>query len=93
MVQESSQLPQRFKGVVENIAFYNLLVDQAKNYKLWYVTETQVWQVLGEISFTAKKPIGEDPASSILIEGVIKWSYKHLETSYDKPGTFFEVCS
>lgn len=30
MVQESSQLPQRFKGVVENIAFYNSSERQAK---------------------------------------------------------------
>jgi hypothetical protein len=78
---------------LQNIAFYNNLIDQAKNYKLWYVTETQIWQVLGEISFTPKKPIGEDPSSSILIEGSIKWAYKFMETSYDKPGTFFETCS
>lgn len=77
---------------LQNIEFYNSLIDQAKNYKLWYVTETQVWQVLGEISFTPKKAVGEDPSTSILIEGTIKWSYKYMETSYDKPGTFFETC-
>lgn len=78
---------------LENIDFYNTLIDQARNYKLYYVTETQIWAVDGEISFTAKKPVGEDPSTSILIEGTIKWSNKYLETSYDKPGTFFEVCS
>ena len=77
--------------VLQNVDFYNQLVKNIGNYKLWYVTETRVWDTGAIPTVAPIVPIGADPTQRINVSGTFKWQAENpIPTPYAKPGTFFD---
>ena len=76
---------------VANVAFYNSLSKISKNYRLWYVTESLVWQTTETPVIIPNLAITEDVASAINWSITIKWASEDQPTPYGIPGEFFEI--
>lgn len=75
---------------VQNIDFYNNLKKVAQNYKLFFATETKIWKVDATLYASPKAPITNDLSQIVSIETTLKWSYKDLPVTFDRPVGLFE---
>jgi hypothetical protein len=75
----------------QNVSFYNSFSKLAKNYKLWFVTETLLWQTREVITVIPQLPIQEDVAGAINWNIMVKWASEDQPIPYGKPGDFFEL--
>lgn len=75
--------------LVANYSFYNT-IKTARNRKLAYVTETQVWMADKAASFAPKAPVTENVAEEVVWNVQAKWTSKTLPQPYTKPEGIFE---
>ena len=75
---------------VKNIDFYNLLKLVAKDYRLFFATETQLWKVNSTLYASPKAPVTNDLSQIVSIDVTLKWSYKDLPVPFDRPVGLFE---
>lgn len=73
-----------------NKSFYEVLRKASKDFRLWYATESKIWEVQVPIQLSAKSPITENLTDQIVWDVMIKWADENLPNIYDKP-TFFDA--
>ena len=76
---------------IDNIAFYNAMKRNSYQYRLWFLTETQVWETFGVPTFAPTMPVPEDISQEVYIVTAIKWQYEDLPTPYDKPTSYLDT--
>jgi hypothetical protein len=71
-----------------NIAFYNLL-RKSRNYKMAFVTETQVHMIEAPCNFRPIAPVKDGLDTTVVWEVEVKWVFPDSPLAYDTPvGTF-----
>lgn len=74
-----------------NVAFYNLLKN-SRNYRYFYVTETQVHITDNPVSIIPKTPVTEDLNSDVAVDVTVKWDGNDMPLPYDAPAGIFGTC-
>jgi hypothetical protein len=72
-----------------NRDFYNELRKASKDFKVWFVTETKLWEVETTPMISAKIPVTENVTDQVTFDVMIKWADDNLPLIYTKPASFF----
>lgn len=75
------------------IAFYNTLKKNARQFDAYFLTQTKVWAVQQtSLSVAPKLPITDDNKTSIEGEITVKWNLPDLPLPYDIDTDAFDAC-
>lgn len=72
-----------------NRDFYNELRKASKDFKIWFVSESFLYEVKTTPMISAKYPMTENVTDQITFDVMVKWSDENLPVIYTKPTTFF----
>jgi hypothetical protein len=72
-----------------NSDWYNTFRKNAKNYRMFYKTESLIWEVKAPVSVSAKVPKTENTQDQVTYEVMVKWSYEDMPVQYDAPVDLF----
>jgi hypothetical protein len=72
-----------------NEVWYNNFTKNAKNYVLWYRTETKIYNTDAPLSLSAKEAITENTTDVVTYEVMCKWTNENMAISYPAPAGIF----
>jgi hypothetical protein len=72
-----------------NVDYYNKFTKNAKNYILWYRTETQIWNTNAPLALSAKVAVTENTTDVVTFEVMTKWTNEDIPVPYEAPVGIF----
>lgn len=69
----------------DNTDYYNKLTKNSKNYKLFYETESLIWETASTPAISAKSAVSENTTDQVTYEVMVKWSNENMPVQYDRP--------